>query len=263
MSYSYYLFMPPHVQSRHAQGCLVGELAEFKHSLEEWIGQQISQQALAKAIEVYNTNRRLMREVYELRKSESPPISGAEAMEMVLSSMFMDKEEHNWLLNQALEELKERNTTDKPRIRLMILGSENDDIEFVRLTESLGADIVIDDLCGGSRYFWNEVILEDDLMSAIAARYVNRPPCPQKDLVERRRLLHILKLARDWKVQGAIIIHQKFCEPHCYDIPSIQSILKENNIPTLFLEIDVTIPHGQFRTRIEAFLEMLGLEAMI
>jgi benzoyl-CoA reductase subunit C len=260
ISYSYYLVMPAHVESHRAQGCLVGELTEFKHSLEQWIGQPISEIALDKAIEVYNTNRRLMREVYELRKNESPPISGAESMEIVLSSMFMDKEEHNQLLQQALGELQKRQDGAEPRVRLMTLGSENDNVDFVRLTESLGAHIVIDDLCTGSRYFWNEIILEGDRLSAIATRYINRPPCPHKDLQERRRFPHILNLAKDWNAQGVIVAQQKFCDIHGYDIPSIQSLLWENGIPTLFLELDVTIPAGQFRTRIEAFLEILQLE---
>jgi benzoyl-CoA reductase/2-hydroxyglutaryl-CoA dehydratase subunit BcrC/BadD/HgdB len=37
-------------------------------------------------------------------------------------------------------------------------------------------------------------------------------------------------------------------------------MFKDNNIATLVLEFDVTIPFGQFRTRIEAFLEILELE---
>ena len=75
--------------------------------------------------------------------------------------------------------------------------------------------------------------------------------------MERRRLPHILALAKDWNVQGAILGQQKFCDPHEFDIAPIQSLLRENGIPTLHLEYDVTIPFGQFRTRIEAFLEML------
>ncbi len=260
VSYSYLLFMPAHVQSPHANACLAGELTEFKRSLEEWTGSTISQEALERSIEVYNTNRRLMRQVYELRKSDAPPISGAEAMEMVLASVFMDKEEHNRLLEQALEELPKREDIGDPGIRLMILGSENDDVEFLRLTESLGANVVIDDHCTGSRYFWNQVMPEEDHISAIAARYIERPPCPQRDLVERRRFSHVLKLAKDYNVQGVILIQQKFCDPHELDIPPLQSFFNENNLPSLFLEFDVTIPIGQFRTRVEAFLEMFQLD---
>ncbi|MCK5548861.1 MAG: 2-hydroxyacyl-CoA dehydratase, partial [Thermoplasmata archaeon] len=47
------------------------------------------------------------------------------------------------------------------------------------------------------------------------------------------------------------------CDPHELDIPAIKKELSSAGIPTLFLEFDVTVPLGQFRTRVEAFLEML------
>jgi len=252
--------MPAHVQIPQAHDCLAGELSEFKHSLEEWTGQIISPQALDNAIRVYNTNRRLMKNIYELRKKDPPPISGVEAMEMVLSSMFMDKEEHNHLLEPALDDLAKSQGENKSGTRLMFIGGSSDDVEFIRLVESLGANIVIDDHCTGTRYFWNEVSIDDDQLSAIAGRYINRPPCPHKDLVERYRLDHLLGLAKEYRVQGVIMILQKFCAPHEIDAPPIRSMFENANIPVLFLESDVTIPVGQFQTRVEAFLEMIQFD---
>jgi benzoyl-CoA reductase subunit C len=256
--HKYFLTMPQKVQAPEAGPFLAKELAFFKKSLEDWGGVPISDEALDRAIEVYNHNRRLMRQVYELRRAPNPPVSGAEAMEMVLSSMLMDKEEHNQMLAQALKALPGEGNRDG--VRLMLIGSENDDVEMVRLTESLGGSVVVDDHCTGSRYFWNEVVPQEDRLSAIAARYMDKPPCPVKDWEERRRLDYIMGLARDYGVEGAIVIQQKFCDPHEYDIPIIMSHLKEKaNIPSLFLESDVTIPSGQFKTRIEAFLETIQM----
>lgn len=260
ISYSHYIYMPAHIQTPHAQDCLVGELSVFKHSLEEWTGQTISPQDLDKSIRIYNTNRRLMKNIYELRKKESPPISGAETMEMVLSCMFMDKEEHNYWLRLALDDLSNSEGRVKPGIRLMLIGSTNDDIDFVRLIESLGSNIVIDDHCTGTRYFLNEVSPEGDQLSAIASRYISKPPCPHKDLVKRCRLDHLLKLARDYNVQGVILILQKFCVPHEFDAPTIRLMFEKADIPVLSLESDVTIPIGQFQTRVEAFLEMIQFD---
>lgn len=257
VSYSYYLYMPAHVQSRHAQDLLLDELKCFKQSVEEWTGNTISNEALDRAIDVYNTNRRLLKQIYELRKSDPPAISGVEAMEVVLTSMFMDKEEHNQLLQQALAELPKRGkSTGKSQIRLMFVGSANDDVEFTRMTEELGSHVVVEDHCTGSRYFWSEVIPEEDRLSAIAACYIHKPPCPQKDLVDRKRFSFLLDLARDYNVQGAIVIQQKFCDPHEFDVPPIRALLEGHGIPVLFLEFDLTVPVGQFRTRVEAFFEM-------
>jgi benzoyl-CoA reductase subunit C len=99
-----------------------------------------------------------------------------------------------------------------------------------------------------------------NLLESIAARYVERVPCPTKDWPERNRIEHIKTLAKEWNVQGAIVIQQKFCDPHEMDIPAIMKNLKEAGVPSQFLELDVTVPIGQFKTRVEAFLEMLGEE---
>ena len=78
--------------------------------------------------------------------------------------------------------------------------------------------------------------------------------------MDRSRIDHIIKLAKDYDVKGAIVIQQKFCDPHELDIPAITKELNNADIKTLFLEFDVTVPIGQFKIRVEAFLEMLQEE---
>ncbi|MFC1895755.1 benzoyl-CoA reductase, bzd-type, subunit N [Thermodesulfobacteriota bacterium] len=257
VDYTYYINMPHHVQSPRAKPYLAGELREFKSSLEDWVGRPISDGDLDQAVETCNTHRRLMRRVYELRQAERPPLSGLEAMQTVVSGQITDKRDHSRILRQVLEQLPSRETRGDPGVRLMIVGSENDDLEFVSMVESLGATVVIDDHCTGSRYFWNDVIPGDDRLQAIADRYVDRVPCPSKDWPEWRRFDHILSLAGDYNVAGVLLLQQKFCDPHESDMPPLQRCLKENDIPSLFLELAVTMPAGQFETRVEAFLEML------
>ncbi|MFC1945031.1 2-hydroxyacyl-CoA dehydratase subunit D [Chloroflexota bacterium] len=259
ISYSCYLYMPSNIQTQRAKDCFTEDIAGYRRSLEEWMGQSISLEALDHAIDVYNTNRRLMRQLYSMRRNNSPAISGTDALEIVLSSMVMDKEEHNHLLEVLLDERSTYDMDIESKPRLMVIGSECD-VDLIHLIESLGAQVVIEDLCTGSRYFWNEVIPAEDRLSAIAARYLNRPPCPLRDVPEHRRLIHIVNLAKDYNVHGAIIALQKFCEPHSFDTPPIEAALKELGIPTLFLELDFTLAAGQLRVRIEAFLEMLELQ---
>ncbi|MBN2563391.1 MAG: benzoyl-CoA reductase, bzd-type, subunit N [Phycisphaerae bacterium] len=257
VDYSYYLPMPHHVQSARATPFLAKELEAFKASLEEWTGKKISDEAIDDAIEVYNRNRELMWKVFELRKGDPPPLTGEEAMQMVLSSQMVDKQDHNAAIEKVLAGLSKRQVTRPTGTRLMILGSENDDIEFINMVESCGATFVIDDHCTGTRYFWNNVEANGDRLTAIADRYVKRVPCPTKDWPDRSRVAHVLKLAKAYDVAGAIVMQQKFCDPHELDIPALTKALQGAGIKTLFLEFDVTVPIGQFKVRVEAFLEML------
>ncbi|MFH1676151.1 MAG: benzoyl-CoA reductase, bzd-type, subunit N [bacterium] len=260
IDFSYYLCMPQRVQSDRALPYFTGELVEFKKAVEAWTGKRITDDDLDRAISVYNENRRLMREIYELRQDSDPLLTGEEAMEMVISSQMTDKAEHNEELKKVLAALPKRKNDRKPGTRLMILGSEDDDIKFINMVESCGATFVIDDHCTGSRYFWNQVVPNDNRLEALASRLIDRPRCPSKDWEERTRVAHIIKLVKDWNVVGAIVIQQKFCDPHELDIPAIRKALNENGIKTLFLEFDVTVPIGQFKVRVEAFLEMIGEE---
>ncbi len=257
LDYSYYLPMPHHVQSPHATSFLAQELAAFRSSLEQWLGRKIADQALHDAIAVYNRNRQLLWQVYETRKAVQPPLSGEEALEMVLAAQMVDKEDHSAAREGLLARLPERPAKRATGSRLMILGSEDDDVAFIHMVESCGATFVIDDHCTGTRYFWNNVERNGSPLDSLAKRYVERVPCPTKDWPARTRVPHALALAKAYGVQGAIVMQQKFCDPHELDIPALIKALNAAGIKTLFLEFDVTVPIGQFKVRVEAFLEML------
>ena len=90
---------------------------------------------------------------------------------------------------------------------------------------------------------------------------MKRVPCPSKDWPQRLGLDNIVKLAKEYDIQGAILIQQKFCDPFELTLPAIKEALENDvGIPTIFLEFDVTVPIGQFKTRVEAFLEIIREE---
>ena len=261
VGFSYYLPMPHNVQNpERAVPFLRGELEAFKKAVEDWTGTKITDADLDRGIEIVNGNRRAMKAVYETRKGDPPAINGLEAMYMVVSSQFIDKAEHTRIVEDCAKLLNGRVPRNANGTRLMLLGSEDDDSAFIGMVESAGATVVVDDHCTGTRAFWEEVEPEEDRLLAIAKRYVNRTPCPTKDWPQRRRIERILEFAREWNVAGAIVVQQKFCDPHEIDIPAARKALEGIGVKTLFLELDVTVPVGQFKVRVEAFLEMLSEE---
>ena len=259
VSFSDHLYIPYYIRHRASKVLIHEELKKFKQHLEEWLGKTISSEDLDRAIRIYNTNRWLLMQIYELRKSENPPISGVEAMQVVLAGIFMDKVEHNQLLEQLLQELKRRKIDTENKVRLMLVGTENDDTEVVGLIESLGGIVVIDDHCTGSRYFWGEVTPEKDRLSALTNRLIDKPLCPVRDLETEYRSDRIVELAKEYNVQGVILLQQKFCDPLAYDMMYVPPALEKVGIHTLTLELDIINPIAQLRTRIEAFLEMFQL----
>jgi len=257
--FNYLLPMPNAVQRKSSLPFLIAEINRFKKAVEGWVGYEITEDDLVRGIKAMNRNRKLMKKVYELRKSDSPPVTGLEAMYMVVSSQIVDKNDHSKVLEKALSGgLKDRLQDRDPGVRLMIIGSEDDDTKFVKMVEEEGSTIVCDDHCTGTRYFWDEVEMDSDPISSIAKRYIERTPCPSKDWPELRRFKRILEFAKDFNVAGAIVMQQKFCDPHECDMVALRKTLAENGIKTLSLEFDVTVPLGPFRIRVDALLETLS-----
>lgn len=256
---SFYIDMPNRVQTPYSVPFFTGRLEETKREVEEWLGKEITDSDLNDAIAVYNENRALLREIYEMRKADDVPLTGTECMQITAANLFMDKKDANKLLRDTIDnELKGRVAKTGDDTRLMVVGSENDDIVFLDMIESFSAVIVVDDHCTGGRYFWNKAEPQDGgPIASIAQRYISRPICPQRDYPERLRLPHLLKLAKDWDVKGVVVVQQKFCDPHEMDKVALLEFFKEHDIATLYLELDVTVPVGQFKIRVEALLERL------
>ncbi len=252
----HYFFLPDYTDAPTSRDVTRSELEVFKGRLEQWLGTEITTEAIDHAIAVYNENRRLLRRIYELRRAYKTVILGSEAMSVVMACQVMDKAEINEILKAFLDELESREPYGD-RIRLMLVGSETHGVELEELIESLGANIVIDELDTGSSYFWNDVIEQKDRLLAIALRYLGRPHNPIKDNNWRRRPQHIFELSEDYMVDGVIIAKQIYCHLHGTDNYAVWKMLRERNIPYTYFERDNTLPEEETGLRIEAFLNML------
>jgi benzoyl-CoA reductase/2-hydroxyglutaryl-CoA dehydratase subunit BcrC/BadD/HgdB len=75
----------------------------------------------------------------------------------------------------------------------------------------------------------------------------------------QRRFDSVIQLVDEFQADGIIIYAMKFCDPFLYDIPVFKEQLEDRGLPCLVLEGDYTPGTlGRVRTRIEAFIEMLG-----
>jgi len=139
-----------------------------------------------------------------------------------------------------------------------VTGTELENINLLKLIEEQGAHIVADDLCVGTRYFWDPVDTNGDLIYALADRYLSKIPCPCKHPSDAR-IENMVSQVREYKVDGVISIVQKFCDTHLFEHPYLEERFEKENVPYLFLETEDTQgAEGQFKTRIQAFMEMMS-----
>jgi benzoyl-CoA reductase subunit C len=176
-------------------------MIEFKNQLEGWSGKKITNETLSKAIATTNESKMLLKKVAELRSAEPPRISGVEALQIIGSSMFMLKEEHNKLLKKYLEGAG--NLPARDGVRIFVDGSPLDNLQLYEVIESFKATVVADDNCWGNRY--SDVPIDTVLppMEAIVDRYNNKSPCPRMYPINRL-VDYCLQSAVNAKAQKAI-----------------------------------------------------------
>ena len=255
----YHILPVPHKISETSFEFFEGEIDKLKRKMEEISGVEITETSLKNAIAVYNKSRGLLRQLYEFRKQNSPPVSAAEVINIVRAAMKMPKDIFNSLLEDALKEIGQRKPSPDKKIRLMVVGSYLDNPQSMQAIEDLGASIVIDQICMGTRYFWDSVDPSLAPIPAIARRYLRRTPCARIRPVAMR-LKHIMDLVKEFSVDGVIYEVIKYCDLYGYDKPVFRRELEEAGIPVVELDLEYgggRLNIGQIRTRIQAFIEMI------
>jgi len=252
-----YLLDHPHKISDSSQQYHYRQLEKLKKSLEDLSGQEITEDSLVEAIDIYNENRMLLKQIHRLMAGDNPPLSGVEVSDIIRSSMIMPKDQNNLLLKGLLAELVSRKSPSNPGPRLMISGSIMDNAAFIRLVEECGAEVVTDDLCSGTRYFWDSVENNQNPLAAIGLRYLNMVPCACME-PPFPRFEYVFNMIEEYRVDGVILYGLMFCDTFQYDFVGQRKRLEEKNIPVLEVELEhPSLGLGQLKTRIQAFLEML------
>ncbi len=249
----------PRKYTERAHQLYYQETLQFKQHLEEYLGSTIDDEAIRESVLLYNESRKLLKRLYELRKREEPPITGAETMEVLNTAYRMPKELFNEWLGELLKELENSDRAFKGRARMMINGSVLTNPEFIKSIEDQGVLVVTDELCTSTRYWGDEVIIDENrpILESISRRYLNNFPCARM-YPSDVRFDRIIDFAREYRVDGVISQIVRFCVPYSHDLPLLTERLKEQGIPTLALDVEYgSSGSGQVATRVQAFLEML------
>lgn len=197
-------FNAPRVYDESALGMYRREMLDLKNAVERF-GNYVTNEKLINAIKVYNETRRLIRELYELRKADAPKVTGEECLRITLASMAMRKDTFNELLAQFIEEAKQREPITDYRARLMLIGSSCDIPTYLKIFEDKGGLFVADANCYGSRYLYEDVeIDEKDPLAGLARSYLKRPVCPRMLNIHDDILKNILDTAKEFKVDGVV-----------------------------------------------------------
>ncbi|MEA5059951.1 MAG: double-cubane-cluster-containing anaerobic reductase, partial [Candidatus Pelethousia sp.] len=244
------------------------EIGAFANKVAEFTGNAITSEKLGEAIHFINERRKAMARVYNCRKSECLPISGRDVLLMTQIAFFDDPVRCAQMCNRLADELEQRikdgvSVVPKGTKRILVTGTPLavPNWKLHNIIETSGAAVVCEEMCTGTRYFENLVdeskTTLDEQFMALSERYM-KTNCacftPNTGRIE-----DILRMVKDYKVDGVIDCSLKFCCLYDTEKYAVSRALKEAGVPVLALETDYTDTDAeQLRTRIGAFVEMLN-----
>ncbi|MBI1987768.1 MAG: 2-hydroxyacyl-CoA dehydratase [Nitrospinae bacterium] len=256
--------LPRNFRSPDGLEYFIREVRDFAKGVEAIAGRQIQPEALLSSIRLYNEIRRSLRELYELQREDEGPLRWSELFTLVQAGFVLDRARYLEGLKQVCREIGEvRRSPGNPKEepRLLLLGSilAAGDDKVIQMADALQARIVMDDLCTGSRWFWEPV--EEPTLEGLARRYLEKSPCgtlPVLQSAENPRRKRLEELMEEYRIDGVLYYTLRFCDAYAFKAEMEKRWLEEKGIPVLHLDSDYSSSNqGQIRTRLEAFLEML------
>jgi len=203
-----------------------------------------------------------------LRANDPSPISGLDALLINQVAFYDDPLRFTAKVNELCDELETRvkagaGVAEKGTPRILVSGSPMaiPNWKLHAITEGSDAVIVGEESCVGERNFRS--LLDDNFasleeaMHKIAERYMTiNCACFTPN---NERLSDIEDLAKRLKADGIIHYAIQFCTPYMIEAYKVKKHADKIGLPFLRIETDYSMEDmGQLKTRVEAFLELIG-----
>ncbi len=248
--------VPVFVDHSASREYLIAETKRFVASAGKALGTPIEDEALREAVRTAREVRSVQGRLRDAQLADTPLLSPTQYYDATMARWIVEPHEYIRAINIVLDDPPVRGGAGP---RIAIAGGPLYAPALARQLEELGANWVADDLCTAGRSAHVGADPPDDPYAAIADRLVARPVCPAKHRSDEDPGRRVVELALEARAQGVVLYRLKFCEPHAFDYPQIKRRLDETSIPNHLIEVETPSSSvGQLRTRLEAFLEMLG-----
>jgi len=254
------LYLPQNPNSSHSATYLHDEYDRMRRVIEGVVGVEVTDESLSRSVEVFNENRRLMRELYDIKRQTPWLIAAEDAYCLVSIAGLIPREEHNELLADLLPKIRARETKREDRIRIVFEGAfcEQPPLDLVRM---LGRTcyVVDDDFLIGLRWILEDVPTSDDPLRALAESYLDRSSYSpvQHDLRKLKEEM-LLRRVDAASADAVIVAAAKMCEPGLEEQVAYTHALDDRDIPYFISEFEENMSSfDQLELQVETFLENL------
>jgi len=254
------LYLPQNPNSKHAAEYLRGEYARLAREVEKIAGREITADQLRASVQVFNLNRALLRELYEIKRDTPWLLAVDEAYVLLAVGGMIPREEHNALLAWALPKIRERSATPQDRMRLVFSGGfcEQPPLDLLH-TIAQFSYVVDDDLLVGMRYITEDVAVGEDPLANLASAYLDQsgysPVQHDMNKPKEHMLLQQIKAAN---AGAAIISAAKMCEPGLDEQVAYTKALDDEGIRYFVTEFEERMANfDSLEIQLETFIENL------
>jgi benzoyl-CoA reductase subunit C len=254
------LYLPQNANSAHAATYLRGEYARLTREVEAVAGRSITTEQLQASLVVFNENRRLLRELDQIKRDTPWLLSVDKAYCLLAVGGMIPREEHNQLLAWAIPKILAGSGTPQDRMRLVFVGGfcEQPPLDLLH-TIAQFSYVVDDDLLVGLKWITSDIPVGEDPLGDLAEAYLERSTYSpvQHDLRKPKEVM-LLEQIKEAKAGAAIITAAKMCEPGLDEVVAYTKALDDEGIPYFVSEFEERMTNfDSLQIQLETFIENL------
>jgi benzoyl-CoA reductase subunit C len=257
------LYLPQNANSKYSARYLRDEYDRVRREVEAIAGKKADAAALKSSITVFNENRRLLRDLYAIKRETPWLLSVDEAYVLVSVGAMIPREDHNALLAHVLPQIKARGAKMQDKIRVVFEGGfcEQPPLDLLRVI-SQSCYVVDDDLLIGLRWITEDVATEGDPLLNLAEAYLNKSSYSpvQHDLRKPKEKM-LAQRVRNANAQAAIVTAAKMCEPGLDEQVAYSKHFDQLGIPYFISEFEEKMTgFDAMQMQLETFVESILFE---
>ena len=252
------LYLPQNPNSAASISYLRHEYDRIKRVIEGVVGHEVTEEALRESIGVFNENRRLLRELYRIKRETPWKIAAEDAYALTAVAGMVPREEHNAMMRYVLPLIEAVDAQKDDRLRVVFEGGfcEQPPLDLVRLI-GRSAYLVDDDLLIGLRYILEDVPQAEDPLQDLAHAYIEQSSYSpvQHDLRKPKEKMLVARY-RAAKGEAVIVTAAKMCEPGLEEQVAYIHELEKLGIPHFVSEFEERMTSfADLELQLETFME--------
>ncbi len=225
---------------------------------------EVTTTQLNNAIKLYNKNRKLVENIYNIRRDFPWRLSAEDFYYIIRTGTVIPVEEHNEILEEVYDFIQEDSVKPMDKIKVVVSGAfcEQPPISLIKTIEMAGCYIVDDDFMLGSRFIKGEIPdNSNDPIEALSNSYLTMSTFSSSvydvDNPKEERLLQVVK---NRKADGVVFAAPSFCDPALLDLPVLQKAC--DNANARYVSFQYAENTGQFKNikeQVGAFADSIRL----